>query len=82
MENLANTDSKSLCPIVAIQNVMNNLLAQRDNQLSLCDKSSYHNRGSKLKNTIGLNITDDEYVALKLKQKEEKQKRYHKLHCF
>ena len=76
MENLANIDSKSSCPLVAIQNVMNNLLAQRDKQLSLCDRSSYRNRGSKLKNTLGLNMTDDEYVALKLKQK-----RYHKLHC-
>ena len=80
MENLAHTDSKLSCPIVAVQTVMHNLLAQCDNQLSLYDRLSHRNYGSRLRNTIGLNITDHEYVDLKLKQKE-KQKRYHKLCC-
>ena len=81
MEKLDKTDSKSSCPIVAVQNAMNNVLAQRDNQLSLYDRWLCRNHGSRLKNTIGLNITDSEYIALKLKQKEEKQKGYHKLRC-
>jgi hypothetical protein len=29
-------------------------------------------RVSRLKNKVGLNITDDEYVRLKLKQREQK----------
>ena len=33
-----------------------------------------------MKNIVGLNITDDEYVALKLKQLEENKRRHHKLH--
>ena len=80
MENIANVDSESSSPIVAVRNITNNLLAQRDNQPILYDRSSNRCHGSRLKNIVGLNITDDEYVALKLKQLEENKRRHHKLH--
>ncbi|CAF4207862.1 unnamed protein product [Rotaria magnacalcarata] len=41
-------------------------------KLSMSNSPSTRPRGSRLKNTVGLNITDDEYLASKLKEKEEK----------
>jgi hypothetical protein len=64
-------------PIVAVRQVISNLLCERDIQLST-PKPSYRSRGSRLENKFGLNITEDDYVAMKLREKEEKQTRSRK----
>jgi hypothetical protein len=66
----------SLTPIVAVRNVINKFLSERDLQLS--KSSSNRSRGSRLENKVGLNITDDEYVILKLKESEQKKIRSRK----
>ena len=63
----------SSIPIVAIRHVINTFLSERDAQFSMSKSSSSRCRGSRLENKIGLNITDDEYVISKLKEKEQKQ---------
>ncbi|CAF3852606.1 unnamed protein product [Rotaria sp. Silwood1] len=71
--SFCNHDSST--PFVAVRNVINNFLSKHDINLSMSNSPSNRSRGSRLKNTVGLNITDDEYVALKLKEKEEKEKK-------
>ncbi len=43
-------------------------------------KPSDRSRGSRLENKFGLNITEDDFVAMKLKEKEEKKTRSRKTH--
>jgi hypothetical protein len=43
-------------------------------------KPSDRSRGSRLENKFGLNITEDDFVTMKLKEKEEKQTRSRKTH--
>ncbi|CAF1569444.1 unnamed protein product [Adineta steineri] len=72
--NTSLDDNVSSTPIVAVRDVINNLLSQRDAKLSMSQSSSNRSRGKRLQNKIGLNITDSEYVLSTLTQKEEKQK--------
>jgi hypothetical protein len=78
LTSLAFDDHVSSTPIAAVRCVINNVFAQRDAQLSISKSSSDRCRGSRMENKVGLNITDDEYVMLKLKEKEQKQTRSRK----
>ncbi len=78
MTTLAFDNHASSTPIDAVRNIFNCLLSERDTQLPLSNSSSNRSRGSRLENKVGLNITDDEYVLLKLKEKEQKKTRSRK----
>ena len=56
------------------------MLSEHDARLSNTRSSPIRCQGSRLKNKVGLNITEDEYVANKLKEREQKQTRPRKAH--
>ena len=60
-------------PIVAVRRVIDSFFSEHDIQSSMSKSSSSRCRGSRLENKVCLNITDDEYVISKLKEKEQKQ---------
>lgn len=78
LTSLAFGDHASSTPIAAVGRVINSVLSERDVQLSIAKPPSDRCRGSRLENKVGLNITDDEYVISKLKEREQKQARSRK----
>ena len=50
------------------------MLSQDRNEKSTTSTSSKANRGSRLRSTVGLNITEEEHVLLQLKHTDENKK--------
>ncbi|CAF4160595.1 unnamed protein product [Rotaria sordida] len=59
-------------PIVAVRQVVNEVLSSYQEKKCTTTTSSKVHRASRLRSTVGLNITDDDFVLLKLKEREEK----------
>lgn len=57
-------------PINAVRQVLNEVLSQHQRRTNITNGTSKVHRGSKPTSTVGLNITDDDYVLLKLKEKK------------
>jgi hypothetical protein len=74
----AATDASLSPPIAALREIMNEMLSQREKENSSTTTNLKPIRGSRLKSTVGLNITEDEYVLSKLKEIEEKKNRVKK----
>ena len=72
--NLDITHPISSTPFVAVRPVMNNLLSQRSKELERINSQPKAPRGKRLKNNTGLNITDDEFLILTMKEYEQKNK--------
>jgi hypothetical protein len=77
--NLDVSYPSSSTPIVAVRRVMNTLLSQRTKELEQLYSQKKPPRGKRLPNNTGLNITDDEFVLMKLKESEEKKSRKQKV---
>ena len=71
--------SSSSTPIDAVRNIISRLLSERDLQLAT-PKPSNRSRGSRLENKFGLNITEDAFVEMKLKQRQKKPTPRRKIH--
>jgi hypothetical protein len=71
--NLDSTDRISSTPIMAVRHVINNLFSQRSKELEKINSQSKAQRGRRLKNNTGLNITDDEFL-MKMQQREQQKK--------
>ncbi|CAF1514174.1 unnamed protein product [Rotaria sordida] len=65
-------------PIVAVRQVVNEVLSSYQEKKCTTTTSSKVHRASRLRSTVGLNITDDDFVLLKLKEREEKKNKMKK----
>lgn len=67
----------STSPILAVRRIMNTLLSQRSKEL---EKNSQEKtvRGKRLRSHTGLNITDDDFILLKMRENEDKKRIKHK----
>jgi hypothetical protein len=72
IRNLDTSYPSSSTPIVAVRRVMNTLLSQRTQELEKINSQTKPLRGERLRNNTGLNITDDEFVFMKMTENEEK----------
>ena len=66
-----NTSSSG--PIAAVRQTIVEILAQHQKEKQTTTRSK-SNRGSRLRNHVWLNITEDEHVLLKLKEKKRKKR--------
>ena len=65
------TPSSSSTPIDAVRRVMNTPLSTRTRELEQICSQTKAPRGKRLTSKIGLNITEDEFVLMKMKESEE-----------
>ena len=61
--------------IVAVRRVVDNVLSARDVQPSKAKSSASRCRSSRLENKVGLNVTKVEYIANKMKEREQRENR-------
>lgn len=66
-------DSKS--PVAAVRQVVQEVLSQHHHQMQRAAAVNKPIRGSRLRSTIGLNITEDEFVLKKLEERETTNKK-------
>ena len=69
------TPGSSSSPIIAVRRVMNTLLSTRTRELEQICSQTKAPRGKRLTSKIGLNITEDEFVQLAIKESEEKKQK-------
>jgi len=62
-------------PIVAVRQVIDNLYTQRSKELERITSQPKTQRGKRLKNKTGLNITDDEFLTITMEVQGRKDKR-------
>ncbi|CAF1496473.1 unnamed protein product, partial [Adineta steineri] len=62
----------SSTPVVAVRRVMNTLLSQRTKELEKLNSQKKPLRSKRLPNHTGLNITDDEFILMKMQEAQEK----------
>ena len=72
------TPSSSSTPLVSVRRGMNTLLSTRTRELEQICSQTKAPRGKRLTSKIGLNITEDEFVLMKMKESEEKKQKIRK----
>ena len=76
--NLDTSYPSSSTPIVAVRQEMNKLISQRAKELEKINSQSKSPRSKRLANNIGLNVTDDEFLLMKLNENEEEKRQKRK----